>query len=145
MKYRNYQIEPKKDFPKDGFLIDGKMVKKGWIVTDGYANIMPGATWFQTVQEAKEGIQALYLSKGNSKKFWDILKDTQSYPYSEENKYHEIVAGSSVVTVTPYVKMGKPGPEVLTLTISHNDDHDKSIYLTTDERDALIKALEATR
>ena len=58
--YKNYIIKPKKDFGQDGYLIDGKMVKEGWVVTDHRnVNVMPGATWFQTIEQSKLAIDVL--------------------------------------------------------------------------------------
>lgn len=63
--YCGYTIKPKKDWgPYGGFLIDGEVVKEGWVVTDGgIINVMPGATWFRTMKEAHKGIAALELAK----------------------------------------------------------------------------------
>lgn len=79
MNYRGYNIVPKRDFGNQPFLIDGEMVKHGYVVTAASGeyrgcNVMPGATWFQTVEEAKEGIIALQNSKGNSDRFWRALQ-----------------------------------------------------------------------
>lgn len=69
------RIVPKRDFGsgKD-FWINGKWVKSGWVVTDGICNIMPGATWFQTIGEAIEAAGALYMAKGSAEKFWNIMR-----------------------------------------------------------------------
>lgn len=58
--YRGYGISKKQDFG-DGYLIDGHKVTEGYIVGDekGRWNLMPGATWFQTVAAAKAGIDDL--------------------------------------------------------------------------------------
>lgn len=68
------RIVPKRDFGRYGFLINGKWVKEGWIVTDGICNIMPGAIWFQTIGEAIEAAGALYMARGDATKFWNILR-----------------------------------------------------------------------
>jgi len=58
--YKNYIIKPKRDFGQNGYLIDGKMVKKGWIVTNHRnINVMPGATWFQTIEQSELAIDVL--------------------------------------------------------------------------------------
>jgi len=57
VNYKGYIIKPKRDFGRDGFLINGKTVKKGFVVTDNHnINVMPGATWFQTIEEAEKGV-----------------------------------------------------------------------------------------
>ncbi|GAG88111.1 unnamed protein product [marine sediment metagenome] len=58
--YKHYIIKPKRDFGQYGYLIDGKMVKEGWVVTDHRnVNVMPGATWFQTIEQSKLAIDVL--------------------------------------------------------------------------------------
>jgi len=58
--YKNYIIKPKRDFGQNGYLIDGKMVKKGWVVTNHRnINVMPGATWFQTIEQSELAIDVL--------------------------------------------------------------------------------------
>lgn len=72
--YRGFHIVPKLDFGTQGFLIKGKWVKSGFVVTDGSCNIMPGATWFQTVLEAKRGIDIFISVKGNADRFWEVIQ-----------------------------------------------------------------------
>ena len=58
--YKDFIIKPKRDFGQYGYLIDGKMVKEGWVVTDNRnVNVMPGATWFQTIEQSKLAIDVL--------------------------------------------------------------------------------------
>jgi hypothetical protein len=89
--YRGYVIGPKQDFGTHGYLSNGKIIKKGWVVCYGPGarmdlrdapnmlvegcNAMPGATWFQTIKEAKHGIDVLIKVGGeqNSDKFWEIM------------------------------------------------------------------------
>lgn len=67
--YKNFIIKPKRDFGQYGFLIDGKMVKEGWVVTDHRnVNVMPGATWFQTIEQSKLAIDVLI--KYGEDNFW---------------------------------------------------------------------------
>ena len=76
--YKGYQIEPKKDFGSGrGFLIDGKYVKSGYIVTDGTCNVLPGATWTTTIWKARGLIDALIESEGDSSVFWHIARNQQ--------------------------------------------------------------------
>ena len=66
-----YEIRPKRDFGRYEWLIDGKMVKEGFVVTDGgNCNVMPGATWFLTEADAQESLD-LWLSVGkDADAFW---------------------------------------------------------------------------
>jgi len=71
--YKGYNINPKRDFGSYGFLIKEKTVSKGFVVTDKHnVNVMPGATWFQTIKDAKNGINVLI--KYGEKNFWKGLK-----------------------------------------------------------------------
>lgn len=60
--YRGFTIAAKRDFDI-GFLIDGFLVRAGYIVTDGVCEVMPGAVWFQTVQHAMKAIDDLIASQ----------------------------------------------------------------------------------
>lgn len=72
MKYR---IVPKRDFgPGPGFLIKGQFVKRGFVVTDGHCNVMPGATWFQSIAESFRAIAILDASGGDSETFWSMMR-----------------------------------------------------------------------
>jgi hypothetical protein len=73
VRYRTLIIKPKLDFGT-GYLIKGVMVKEGWLVSDGCCNIMPGATWFETIDEAKHAIDILIAVKGDSQAFWEIMQ-----------------------------------------------------------------------
>jgi hypothetical protein len=67
---QKFKIVIKRDFGSGpGYLINGKWVKSGFVVTRGGCNIMPGATWFQTVEAAMKGIAA-YISSETSDEFW---------------------------------------------------------------------------
>lgn len=78
-KHGKYVIEPKRDFGNEPYLIDGRWVKAGWVVCFGptceYSgcNAMPGATWFETLRDAKKACDILDNSKGHSGKFWKNL------------------------------------------------------------------------
>lgn len=50
-----FRIVPKRDFGSTGYLIKGKHVTRGFVVVLGGCNVMPGATWFQTVADAMQG------------------------------------------------------------------------------------------
>lgn len=69
-----FSIVPKRDFGNQPFLIGGKLVKSGFVVTKGHCNVMPGAAWFQTIPEAVNAIYNLAEAKGSSDKFWQLMR-----------------------------------------------------------------------
>lgn len=73
-----FYISPKRDFPRSygchGFLIDGAWVNKGFVVTDGFCNIMPGATWFRSIEDAMDGLETLIQCKFNADAFWEAWR-----------------------------------------------------------------------
>lgn len=69
-----YRIVPKQDFGSGaGYLINGRYVKRGFIVTRDGCNCMPGATWFETVAEAMRAIPVLEET-GGSPAFWSRVR-----------------------------------------------------------------------
>lgn len=72
-----YKIVPKRDFGGKPFLINGKTVMRGFVVTDGLCNVMPGATWFQTIPDALRAIGVLMVT-GETPRFWTVLRALQS-------------------------------------------------------------------
>lgn len=79
-RYRLFLIEPKRDFGPHGYLSDGKVIKEGWVVTDGMCNVMPGATWFSTVNEAEHAIDVLIAVRGSAEMFWEIMQPWKYTP-----------------------------------------------------------------
>lgn len=81
LKYREFEIVMKLDFGDEFHLIDGMPCNQGYIVcygpTQKYAkcNAMPGATWFQTVKQAKRAIDVLIQvgGEGKAEAFWKLL------------------------------------------------------------------------
>lgn len=73
-KNEKFRIVIKRDFGKYAFWIGGKFVKSGFVVTKGGCNVMPGATWFQTIEEAMNAIPKLIQSEGDSNKFWELMR-----------------------------------------------------------------------
>lgn len=73
-----YRIVPKRDFPRSygthGFYDRGCWINHGFVVTDGFCNIMPGATWFETVKQAMHSLEVYVSVNGDAKKFWAILR-----------------------------------------------------------------------
>lgn len=72
--YRGFIVEPKRDFVGAGFYVDGKFIKRGYVVVKDGCNAMPGATWFYTIEDAKEAIDIL-IDVGGA----DIWKRPASY------------------------------------------------------------------
>lgn len=104
--YRGHQITPKLDFGSGrGHLIKGKWVKKGWVVVKDHCNVMPGACWFQTIKEAKHGIDVLIKVGGekNSDAFWEIMQPFEfkpGVPYTVGLRIEPkgMIEGSSTIT-----------------------------------------------
>jgi hypothetical protein len=66
--YRGYFIKPKQDFGARPHVLSAFPVEHGYIVTDGgIINVMPGATWFQSVGEAMRAIDDLIRSEGDER------------------------------------------------------------------------------
>ena len=71
-----YRIKAKRDFGRQGFLINGEWVKRGFVVVDASCtiiNVMPGATWFQTIGDAMDAIEVLERTK-SSTDFWVAMQ-----------------------------------------------------------------------
>lgn len=69
-----FTVEPKLDFGNNPHLIDGEWVSTGFVVTKDGVNVMPGAAWFRTVEEALDGIAAYIVADGNGDKFWALMR-----------------------------------------------------------------------
>ena len=69
----NYQIVPKLDFGLYGYWNPEtrRNEKIGFVVTDGICNIIPGACWFRTEEEANIGIEAHKIT-GDTKE-WHVV------------------------------------------------------------------------
>jgi hypothetical protein len=87
VRYRTLFIVPKRDFGGQPHLIKGKMVMKGWVVTDGLCNVMPGATWFQTKQRARFAIDVLIAVRGDAEMFWEIIQPFQITPGDKKEDF----------------------------------------------------------
>jgi hypothetical protein len=57
--YRGFTIQPKRDFEPPGFYVDGRFSMIGYVAVKNGCNAMPGATWFRTIESAKQAIDAL--------------------------------------------------------------------------------------
>lgn len=67
-QYGKYTIVEKRDFGSTPYWIDGFPVKHGYVVVRDGCNAMPGATWFQTVREAKRACDI--LDRVGEAEFW---------------------------------------------------------------------------
>lgn len=75
-----FRIVPKRDFgpgpgwwlPDAGNTGTGNYghVKRGFIVTDGLCNVMPGACWFRSIPEALQAIETYCGVHGDAQAFW---------------------------------------------------------------------------
>lgn len=72
--YRGYEIRVKRDFGSQFHLIDGMPCMWGYVVVKDGCNAMPGATWFQTVKEAKRAIDVLIEHPEGGDAFWKALR-----------------------------------------------------------------------
>lgn len=85
LEYRGYYIVPKRDMGSSAWLVNANLIRKGYVVTDdGIINVMPGATWFKSVVEAKVAIDILFEANDDSQKFWELLREKQGLSEYEE-------------------------------------------------------------
>lgn len=87
--YQGFTIEPKRDFGPHGFFLEGRFTKVGCVVIKDACNAMPGATWFRTIEDAKEAIDVLIAVGGAdiwqrpavySKRFWERMQARTGQP-----------------------------------------------------------------
>lgn len=98
-RYRGHEIKPKLDFGSGkGFLIKRKWVKKGWVVVKDFCNVMPGACWFQSLREARNGIDVLIKVKGNAEAFWEIMQPFEHEPGVPYRRGLNVGGGSATIT-----------------------------------------------
>lgn len=79
-----YIIQAKRDFGEHGFFTNGLKIKKGYVVTDGNVNVMPGATWFKSVIEARVAIDVFIEVEHDADSFWERLRDLQGLSQYQE-------------------------------------------------------------
>lgn len=86
-RYRGYLILP--FVHTQPFLVNGQWVKFGYHVTslDGMINVLPGATWGRTLEQARALADALLavgggprgeLPEGAADEFWRIIRGQES-------------------------------------------------------------------
>lgn len=71
--YRDYVIAPKLDMGKTPWIISGATVDHGYVVTQEHINIIPGAAWFVTVENAFRAIDSWIESKSDIDLFWKLF------------------------------------------------------------------------
>ncbi|MFS0841306.1 hypothetical protein [Paenibacillus sp. 1P03SA] len=72
IEYKGYTIKPKLDFGKLHWIVRGNDIRRGYVVTDGIVNVMPGATWFCSTIEARVAIETLIEAKETGSDFWEL-------------------------------------------------------------------------
>lgn len=73
--YRGYTIQPKLDFGTSSYLVNGRRIGLGFVVTDsGIVNVMPGAAWFESEREAQIAIDVLIEAGGDAGTFWQKMQ-----------------------------------------------------------------------
>lgn len=75
IEYKGYTIRPKLDMGSTPWLIDGNEYRRGYIVTRDGVQVMPGATWFHSVLEARVAIDILIDVKGDGPAFWHLMRE----------------------------------------------------------------------
>lgn len=74
-EHLGFKIAPKQDFgPGPGYYIEGEYVKEGYVVVENGCNVMPGATWFRTVERARQGIDDFLAADRDGPRFWEIRR-----------------------------------------------------------------------
>lgn len=77
IEYQGYIIQPKLDMGRTSWFSNGNQINRGYVITDGTCNIMPGGTWAHSVLEAKVMIDIYIESAGISEEFWNLLREKQ--------------------------------------------------------------------
>lgn len=72
VQYAGFKVQPKLDMPRFA------SSTHGWVVTQpGKGNVMPGATWAKSINEALQLIDVYIVVDGDANKFWHMLKAIQ--------------------------------------------------------------------
>jgi hypothetical protein len=72
----DFTIKAKKDFGQYGYY-DSKTrtnINAGWVIVKDHCNIMPGATWARTQDEALHMINCFIAVGEDAQKFWGLLR-----------------------------------------------------------------------
>ena len=85
---KKYRIKIKRDFGRYGWWDPQTRSNRydGFVVTNGgIINVMPGACWFKTIEDAFIGIEALEISKQRgTRNFYEVFKLLKAYYKSGE-------------------------------------------------------------
>jgi hypothetical protein len=79
IEHGEFTIVPKRDFGAGpGYYVRGRYVKSGWVVTKNGCNVLPGATWAETPEQALDLLHC-YIAAGEGddkggKKFWALVR-----------------------------------------------------------------------
>lgn len=73
---KKYKIKIKRDFGRYGWYDSKTRTNRfdGFVVTDGFCNVMPGAVWFKTVACAMDAIAILEESIQTDTNFWTLYQ-----------------------------------------------------------------------
>ena len=71
LMYRGFEIQPKNDFGIYQNVMDLDLI--GYVAVQDACNMMPGATWSETVEGAIEMIDTYIAADGDSSTFWATL------------------------------------------------------------------------
>ena len=85
-RHMGLTIKPKNDFGQSGYW-DPKTrshIKEGWIVSDGIAEVLPGAIWATNLKEVNLLISCYQVANGSSDQFWLLVKAAQERQLKEE-------------------------------------------------------------
>jgi hypothetical protein len=87
----NYKIKVKRDFGKFGWYDSETRSNRrdGFVVTDGICNVIPGACWFKTIEDAMVGVQA-HMMSGDTMEW----HSTYAKLKSEKNATRNIMGGA---------------------------------------------------
>jgi hypothetical protein len=79
---KKYRIAIKRDFGRYGWWDSQTRSNRydGFVVTNGgIINVMPGACWFKTIEDAFIGIEALEISEQDGRNFYEVFKLLKVY------------------------------------------------------------------
>lgn len=73
IEYQGYLIEPVHHaFP---YFHNGDFHWSGWVVTRNHINMVPGAVWFMSADEARMAVDCLDEAKGDANHFWHLMRE----------------------------------------------------------------------
>jgi hypothetical protein len=73
VEYRGFTIQPI-CHAFQPFWIEGRWHTRGFIAVRDGCHALPGAVWFHSVEEAKNGIACFIEAKADAKRFWQLLR-----------------------------------------------------------------------